>query len=91
MPNTTTETAAPVTITLHYPLAGAYKGGRANLKAIRSHASIDGSAPLCGSLKYELCDMVETDEKAIADLCPRCAAKMAKLVAAGAVIAEERS
>lgn len=81
-----TNTAALLTITLHYPLAGAYRGGRKSLKAIASHASTNGSEPLCGSLKHELCDMEESGEKAEADLCPRCKAKMLKLIASGAAV-----
>lgn len=70
--------ATNTTATLHYPLAGNYKGGRANLKAIRSHASVNGVDALCSDMK-ELCDMVETSPGALADLCPRCKAKLAKL------------
>jgi len=81
----TTPAATTTEITLHYPLAGAYKGGRANLKAIRSHGSTDGSSPLCSSLKVELCDVAE-GESAKTDLCPRCATRIARLVAAGAVL-----
>ncbi len=82
MSNTsTTETATLANITLHYPLAGAYKA-QSYTRAIRSHGSINGSDPLCGSLKHELCDMEEGIE-AQAKLCKSCATKIAKLLAAG--------
>lgn len=86
MTNTTNTTNTAATeITLHYPLAGAYKGHRASLKAIRSHGSIDGVTPLCPTVKTELCDLQEGAE-AQADLCPACARKIAKLVAGGAIL-----
>jgi hypothetical protein len=63
-------------ITAHSVLAGAYRGGRTNLKALLTHASADeGSTALCGKVKEDsLCDVVED-----VVTCPACLRKVAKL------------
>lgn len=66
-------------ITVHGVLAGAYKAGRLNLKALLTHASADeGMTSLCKRVKeYSLCDAVEPGEPT----CPTCLARYRKLVA----------
>lgn len=62
--------------TVHGLLAGAYKGGRASLAAMLTHASLDeGATALCGKVKPDaLCDMEEPELT-----CPACLRKVAKL------------
>jgi hypothetical protein len=63
------------TMTVHGVLAGAYRGKRANLKALLTHASADGgNTAICGGVaEGNLSDPVEDGPPT----CKRCAAKFA--------------
>jgi hypothetical protein len=58
------------TLTVHGVLAGAYRGKRANLEALLTHASADGGVTaVCRRVAADsLCDVVETGPPT----CKRC-------------------
>jgi hypothetical protein len=57
-------------VTVHGVLAGAYRGNRAKLDALLTHASVDGgSTALCGNVaEGNLCDAIEPEPPS----CKRC-------------------
>ena len=64
--------------TVHAVLAGAYRGGRASLRRLLTHAVVDGHV-LCRKVAFErLCDLAENGPPT----CPMCAARMARRLTA---------
>ena len=62
-------------LTVHAVLAGAYRGRRAKLDALLTHASTDGgSTAVCGNVaEGNLCDVIESGPPS----CKKCAKKYA--------------